>query len=52
MSENQTMIMIYFNNSIILEPTFDIYSAIVIDINGPLAPYNMSWRLDKADYYY
>ena len=42
-------VSIHFNNSIILQPGYDIYNAISIDVTGPLEPYNMSWYLEDAD---
>lgn len=43
------MITIGFNNSIVVQKGFDIYSAIQISVEGPIGPYNVSWYLLKSE---
>lgn len=50
LSTNQTVATIYFNNSIILQSGFDIYSALDVSIDGPLEPYNFTWYLSNANF--
>ena len=46
------MSTIFFNNSVILQSGFDIYKAIEVDVDGPLAPYNYSWYLANANFHF
>jgi hypothetical protein len=46
------MVTINFNNSVVLQNGFDIYSALTINVDGPLAPYNMSWYLQDANSFF
>jgi len=43
---------VQFNNSIVLLEGYDIYSAIRISVTGQLEPYNVSWYLRDADFYF
>jgi len=43
-------ITIKFNTDIIVQEGFDIYNAIFLEVEGPLAPYNMTWYLVGSDF--
>ncbi len=49
MDRDNGRVVIRFNNSIVLQPGFDIYAAISVDVYGPMVPYNMSWYLYNSD---
>ena len=49
LSDDNTLVTIHFNNSVVLTYGFDIYSAIKITVTGPLEPYNVSWYLEDSD---
>lgn len=43
-------IKIQFNTNIIVQDGFDIYNALFLEVEGPLAPYNMTWYLEDSDF--
>ena len=51
MAEDQSSVTILLNNTVVLDPSyiFDLYKAITVDISGPLAPYNYTWKLENLN---